>query len=78
MGFLREYLENKEWSIIMNKKNTEKPIVQASGYSNGKVMRLCPNCKKEKPLEDFGFRIMDNNIIRNQSWCKKCRAKINK
>ena len=36
--------------------------------------RICPKCKQEKPLSEFGFRQMENGEIRNQSWCKDCRS----
>lgn len=45
---------------------------------------VCPNCKKTtantyQELEDlFGFRNMNEKnktSVRNQSWCRKCRAK---
>lgn len=58
-------------------KNNEKEnvIIQASGYKDGKLTRICPKCKEEKPLEDFGLRKMDKEKgpVRNQSRCKKCR-----
>jgi len=55
------------------KENTEKPIIQSSGYNGSEPIRICPNCEEEKPLSDFGFRNMRNGEIRNQSWCKDCR-----
>lgn len=55
--------------------NKEKPILQTNGYNGSEPTRICPHCREEKPLSDFGFRKMGNRIIRNQSWCKECRSK---
>lgn len=57
-----------------NNKNSKQPKVQSSGYNGREPTRICPHCNKEKPLSEFGWRKMKNEIIRNQSWCKKCRA----
>ncbi len=40
----------------------------------------CPKCGKiaenYKELDEkFGFRNMDKNSMRNQSWCRECRKK---
>lgn len=53
--------------------NMDRPIIQSNGYNGKEPTRICPKCKKEKPLSDFGFRKMKNGVIRNQSWCKSCR-----
>lgn len=57
-------------------ENDKKPKIQASGYNGSEPTRICPHCHQEKPLSDFGFRMMDHNPnnIRNQSWCKTCRS----
>ena len=55
------------------KENNEKPTVQTSGYNGHEPTRICPHCRKEKPLSEFGYRNMGNGEIRNQSWCKDCR-----
>ena len=45
--------------------------------SNGK----CPCCNdvnaitETELVKNFGLRNMGNNVIRNQSWCRKCRSK---
>ena len=54
--------------------NNEKPILQTNGYNGSEPTRICPHCREEKPLSDFGFRNMGNGKIRNQSWCKECRS----
>jgi superfamily II helicase len=65
----------KESKIMFGKNdNDEKPIIQSSGYKDGKLYRICPHCGQEKPLDDFGLRNMGNDKIRNQSWCKDCRV----
>lgn len=63
----------KEIFMFGNNKNDKKPIIQASGYNGSEPTRICPNCGKEKPLSEFGFRNMGDGNIRNQSWCKSCR-----
>ena len=78
MGLWKRYLfsdERMKGEVIMfeNKKNDKKPIIQTSGYNGSEPMRICPNCGKEKPLSEFGYRNMGNGNIRNQSWCKECR-----
>lgn len=57
--------------------NSEKPIIQSSGYNGSEPTRVCPHCEKEKPMSEFGYRNMGDktNTIRNQSWCRECRAK---
>ena len=60
----------------MSNPNDKKPIIHASGYNGSEPTRVCPRCKTEKPMSDFGYRDMgekQNNEIRNQSWCKDCR-----
>lgn len=60
----------------MSNPNNKAPKIQSSGYNGSEPTRICPKCKLEKPLSDFGFRNMgkkQNNEIRNQSWCKDCR-----
>ena len=54
-------------------KNNKKPIIQSSGYNGSEPTRVCPKCKVEKPLSDFGYRDMGDGNIRNQSWCRSCR-----
>ena len=50
-----------------------KVTINADGYNNGMVTRKCPHCGEEKLIDDFGYRNMGNDNIRNQSWCKECR-----
>ena len=61
----------------MSKKvNEERPVIQSNGYNGSEPTRICPHCKKEKPISEFGFRDMGDgrkNNVRNQSWCKDCR-----
>lgn len=59
----------------MKNNGKENVIIQASGYKDGKLTRICTKCGKEKPLEDFGLRKMDKEKgpVRNQAQCKKCR-----
>lgn len=57
-------------------QNKERPIIQSHGYNGSEPTRICPHCGKEKPLSEFGYRMMkkgDLGKIRNQSWCKDCR-----
>jgi len=53
--------------------NDKKSKLQVSGYDGKEPTRICPNCKEEKPISEFGYRQMGSGEIRNQSWCKKCR-----
>ena len=62
-----------ETIMFGNNKNDKKTIIQTSGYNGSEPTRICPNCGKEKPLSEFGYRNMGNGTIRNQSWCKSCR-----
>jgi hypothetical protein len=38
------------------------------------ITLLCLKCKKVKPLSQFGLRKMADGAIRNQPWCRTCRA----
>lgn len=60
--------------------NKSEPTVkvQISRYDNGVLYRVCPCCNKEKAIEKFGWRQMQDGIIRNQSYCIECRAKCPK
>ena len=57
----------------MSNKNSDRPIIQSSGYNGSEPTRICPHCGKENPLSDFGFRKMANGQIISESWCKACR-----
>ena len=63
-----------------NSINKNSPVLQTSGYNGSEPTRVCPHCKKEKPLSEFGYRNMGdtNKTIRNQSWCKECRGRYKK
>ena len=50
-----------------------KVTIDADGYNDGELTRVCPHCGEEKPMDDFGYRNMGDDNIRNQSWCKECR-----
>ncbi|WP_081442843.1 hypothetical protein [Scardovia inopinata] len=55
--------------------NDQKPIINSNGYNGSEPTRECPNCGKTKPISEFGYRSMSDGKIRNQSWCRECRAK---
>lgn len=57
----------------MENKNNKTTKIQANGYNGSEPTRVCPHCGLEKPLSDFGYRQMEDGVIRNQSWCKACR-----
>ena len=61
---------------MKKENNNQRVTIQASTYNNGELKRICPHCKKEKPLSEFGLRAMEpGGTVRNQSWCKECRSK---
>lgn len=39
-------------------KNDKRPVIQSSGYNGSEPMRVCPHCRKEKPISEFGYRNM--------------------
>ncbi len=48
--------------------------------AQGKCLpHICPNVKKAETYQElekrFGFRNMNGNSMRNQSWCRECRKK---
>lgn len=50
-------------------------ITSAAGCmldKEGKLQVRCVSCLVVKPIDDFGYRLMDNEL-RNQSYCKVCR-----
>jgi hypothetical protein len=38
------------------------------------ITLVCLKCHKTRPLSQFGLRKMADGAIRNQPWCKSCRA----
>jgi hypothetical protein len=38
------------------------------------ITLVCLKCHKTRPLAQFGLRKMADGAIRNQPWCKGCRA----
>jgi hypothetical protein len=38
------------------------------------ITLVCLKCHKTRPLSQFGLRKMADGAIRNQPWCKGCRA----
>lgn len=67
-------IKNYKGVVFMPKSNDQNPKIQTSGYDGHEPTRVCPHCGQEKPLSEFGYRNMGNGEIRNQSWCKECRA----
>ena len=60
---------------MFKNKNDKRPVIQSSGYNGSEPTRICPKCGTEKPIKDFGYRKMESDQVRNQSWCKSCRSK---
>lgn len=58
---------------------TQRVVVAVKGtaieVTNTKMYITCPKCNKRQPISKFGFRMMANGEVRNQSWCIKCRNK---
>lgn len=50
-----------------------KVTLNADGYDGTEPTRKCSHCGLIKPLREFGWRKMDDQNVRNQSWCKDCR-----
>ena len=59
-------------------KATRVVITSTHGvWVTGKgIFVVCPECQKANPVEKHGFRRMSDTLIRNQSWCTECRAKV--
>ena len=38
------------------------------------ITLMCLKCHKMRPLSQFGLRRMADGAIRNQPWCRTCRA----
>ena len=38
------------------------------------ITLMCLKCRRVKPLMQFGLRRMADGAIRNQPWCRGCRA----
>lgn len=41
---------------MANDQNSQRPKIQSHGYNGSEPTRICPKCKQEKPLSEFGFR----------------------
>ncbi len=54
--------------------NDQIAIVNSNGYNGSEPTRECPKCGQTKPLSEFGWRDMGNGVVRNQSYCRRCRA----
>ena len=68
----------------MNPDQLRESIYQTGITENSSKFRMqlpwiCPNCNQTKAnsqaelIENFGMRKMGNGVIRNQSWCRRCR-----
>ena len=38
------------------------------------ITLMCLKCRQIKPLTQFGLRRMADGAVRNQPWCRSCRA----
>ena len=38
------------------------------------ITLMCLKCRRMRPLSQFGLRKMADGAIRNQPWCRPCRA----
>jgi hypothetical protein len=48
---------------------------QAGDTDWAKVVKVCPKCGEEKPVNpDFGTATK-RDVVRAQSWCRTCRAR---
>ena len=53
--------------------NYDIAVANTNGYNGKEPTRECPKCGQTKPLSEFGWRNMGGGVIRNQSYCSKCR-----
>jgi len=77
--FFENYNEQK------SSHQTSDVSLATVGKPNPKKLKIrnpttCPNCNLdaagvEEIIKVFGLRTMEDNTIREQSWCKKCRRK---
>lgn len=53
-------------------------VIHADAVVDGVVHRRCPRCQVLKPLDLFGLRTLrardGTRIVREQAWCRACRA----
>lgn len=42
------------------------------GVRPGFLLKSCPRCARERPLESFGLRLIEGEL-RDQSYCSDCR-----
>lgn len=42
--------------------NNKKTIIQTSGSNGSELFRICPHCNQEKPMSEFGYRNMGDEM----------------
>jgi hypothetical protein len=55
------------------RKRRKSAVYDADGHEV-LITLMCLKCKSIKPLTQFGLRKMADGAIRNQPWCRSCRA----
>ena len=55
------------------RKKRKSAVYDAEG-NEVLISLMCLKCKTVKPLAQFGLRKMADGAIRNQPWCRTCRA----
>lgn len=63
----------KEKKVRGPRKKRKSAVYDAEG-NEVLISLTCLKCKNLKPLAQFGLRKMGDGAIRNQPWCRGCRA----
>src|SRR5690606_15393930 len=63
----------KEKKVRGPRKKRKSAVYDAEG-NEVLISLTCLKCKTLKPLAQFGLRKMGDGAIRNQPWCRGCRA----
>jgi hypothetical protein len=56
------------------KAKRRKTSVYDSDGNEVFITLMCLKCRRVRPLSQFGLRRMPDGAIRNQPWCRPCRA----
>jgi hypothetical protein len=67
-------VEQQRTSSGESKTKRRRTSVYDSDGNEVFITLMCLKCRRVRPLSQFGLRRMPDGAIRNQPWCRPCRA----